>query len=147
MSEEKGEAMETEVAAARPREFTPETDKGLKGGAVGLLSSVVIGVSSTAPAYSLAASLGFVAMVGGMGTKSPAIIIVAFIPMLLIAGAYYYLNKVDPDCGTTFMWTVRCLWPSLGLGHGLGHGGGRHHRHGELGADHGLVFLPAFRTR
>ena len=42
------------------------------------------------------------------------------------------------------MWTVRCLWPSLGLGHGLGHGGGRHHRHGELGSDHGLVFFLLF---
>ena len=114
MSKEKGEAVETDVAAAQPREFTPETDKGLKGGALGLVSSVVIGVSSTAPAYSLAASLGFVAMVAGMGNKSPAIIIVAFIPMLLIAGAYYYLNKVDPDCGTTFMWTVRSFGPHLG---------------------------------
>ena len=34
--------------------------KGLKGGALGLLSSVVIGMASTAPAYSLAASLGFI---------------------------------------------------------------------------------------
>lgn len=106
--------METEVAAAMPRVVASEDDKGLKGGAIGLLSSVVIGVSSTAPAYSLAASLGFVAMVGGMGFKAPAIMIVAFIPMLLIAGAYYYLNKVDPDCGTTFMWTVRAFGPHLG---------------------------------
>ena len=37
--------------------------KGLKGGALGLLSSVVIGVSSTAPGYSIAATLGFVALV------------------------------------------------------------------------------------
>ena len=35
-------------------------DKGLKSGAIGLVSSVVIGTASTAPAYSLAASLGFV---------------------------------------------------------------------------------------
>ena len=114
MSKKKGEAVETDVAVAQARDFTPETDKGLKSEAVGLLSSIVIGVSSTAPAYSLAASLGFVAMVGGMGTKSPAIIIVAFLPMLLIAGAYYYLNKADPDCGTTFMWTVRSFGPHLG---------------------------------
>ena len=40
--------------------------------------------------------------------------IAAFIPMLLIAGAYYYLNKVDPDCGTTFMWTTRAFGPHLG---------------------------------
>ena len=34
--------------------------KGLKPGALGLLSSVVVGIASTAPAYSLAASLGLV---------------------------------------------------------------------------------------
>ena len=39
-------------------------NKGLKGGALGLVSSVVVGVASTAPAYSLAASLGFI-VVGG----------------------------------------------------------------------------------
>ena len=33
-------------------------DKGLKGGALGFISSVVVGVASTAPAYSLAATLG-----------------------------------------------------------------------------------------
>ena len=33
--------------------------KGLKSGALGLVASVVIGVASTAPAYSLAATLGF----------------------------------------------------------------------------------------
>ena len=37
-------------------------EKGLKGGALGFVSSVVVGVASTAPAYSLAATLGFVVM-------------------------------------------------------------------------------------
>ena len=40
-----------------------QRDKGLKSGALGLASSIVIGVASTAPAYSLAATLFFV--VGG----------------------------------------------------------------------------------
>src|SRR5271154_4068620 len=35
-------------------------DKGLRAGALGLISSVVIAVSSTAPAYSMAATLGLV---------------------------------------------------------------------------------------
>ncbi len=37
--------------------FEEGVDKGLKSGAIGLLSSVVIGTASTAPAYSLAATL------------------------------------------------------------------------------------------
>jgi amino acid transporter len=93
---------------------SPEADKGLKSGALGLVSSIVIGVASTAPAYSLAATLGFIVAVGGIGLKSPAIMIISFIPMLLIAGSYYYLNRVDPDCGTTFTWVTRAFGPRTG---------------------------------
>jgi len=91
-----------------------EVDKGLKQNAVGMLSSIVIGIASTAPAYSLAVTLGLVTAVAGMGLKSPAIMIVSFIPMLLIAGSYYYLNKADPDCGTTFSWVTRAIGPRTG---------------------------------
>ena len=41
-------------------------DKGLKSGALGLVSSVVIGVASTAPAYSLAATLGLIVIAVGV---------------------------------------------------------------------------------
>ena len=37
--------------------------------------------------------------------------IVAFIPMLMTAAAYYYLNRADPDAGTTFSWVTRALGP------------------------------------
>ena len=86
--------------------------KGLKADAIGFVSDTVIGVASTAPAYSLAVSLGLVA--AAVGIFSPAIMIVAFIPMLCIAVAYYYLNKADPDCGTSFAWVSRALGPIPG---------------------------------
>ncbi len=89
-------------------------DKGLKTGALGYLSNLVIGVASTAPGYSLAATLGFVVAVGGMGFHAPAVMLVAFIPMLLIAAAYYYMNRADPDCGTSFTWVTRAMGPRLG---------------------------------
>ena len=98
----------------------PETagDKGLKTGALGLISSIVVGVASTAPAYSLAASLGFVvAATNGnsiVGVKAPAIMLIAFVPMFLIAVAYSELNKAEPDCGTTFTWGSRAFGPWLG---------------------------------
>ena len=91
-----------------------EADKGLRKNALGMISSVVIGTASTAPAYSIAATLGFIVAVTGLGLKSPAIMIVSFIPMLLIAGSYYYLNRVDPDCGTTFTWVTRSFGPHTG---------------------------------
>jgi len=94
------------------------SDKGLKTGALGLLSSVVVGMASTAPAYSLAASLGFVVAVtngdGIVGVKAPAIMLVAFVPMFFIAIAYSELNKAEPDCGTTFTWAARAFGPWVG---------------------------------
>ena len=87
-------------------------DKGLKSNALGLVSSIVIGVASTAPGYSLAASLGLVVAAVGLG--SPAVMWVAFIPMLLVATSYYYLNRVDPDCGTTFSWAAKAFGPVAG---------------------------------
>ena len=74
--------------------------KGLKGGALGFLSNVVIGVASTAPGYSLAATLGFIVAVPGVGLSAPAVLLVSFLPMLCIAYAFRELNKADPDCGT-----------------------------------------------
>ncbi|MFF8537588.1 APC family permease [Streptomyces sp. SAS_267] len=88
------------------------TEKGLKGGALSLFSSTVIGLASTAPAYSLAATLGII--VGIVGFQSPIVIILAFVPMFLIAYGYKELNRADPDCGTTFTWAARAFGPRTG---------------------------------
>ena len=117
--------MTTHEASAAPLGY-PEaaSDKGLKGGALGLVSSIVVGMASTAPAYSLAASLGFVvATVNGdgiVGVKAPAIMLLAFVPMFLIAVAYSELNKAEPDCGTTFTWASRAFGPWVGWISGWG---------------------------
>src|ERR1700683_568826 len=89
-------------------------DKGLKKGAIGYVSNIVIGVASTAPAYSLAATLGFIVAVKGVGVHAPAVMLVAFVPMLLVASAYKYFNRADPDAGTTFAWVTRAFGPSTG---------------------------------
>src|ERR1700684_218751 len=89
-------------------------DKGLKKGAIGYLSNIVIGVASTAPAYSLAATLGFIVVVKGVGVHAPAVMLVAFLPMLLVASAYKYFNRSDPDAGTTFAWVTRAFGPMTG---------------------------------
>jgi amino acid transporter len=93
-------------------------DKGLKTGAIGLLSSVVIGISSTAPAYSLASALGIVVLAAGLQT--PAIMILAFVPMLFVAVGYGQLNKEMPDCGTTFVWATKAFGPKTGWMGGWG---------------------------
>src|SRR6195952_2234056 len=98
-------------------------DKGLKSGSLGLVGSVVVGMASTAPAYSLAASLGFIVASGGAilaGVKAPAIMLLAFIPMYFIAVAYKELNEAEPDCGTTFTWATRAFGPVVGWMGGWG---------------------------
>jgi amino acid transporter len=87
--------------------------KGLKAGALGLVSATVVGVASAAPAYSLAAVLGFV-VAAGVGFKSPAVMWISFIPMGCIAVAFFYLNRADPDCGTNFTWVTRAIGPRWG---------------------------------
>jgi amino acid transporter len=89
-------------------------DKGLKADALGYMSNLVIGIASTAPAYSLAATLGFIVVIHGIGVKAPAVLIVSFVPILFVSLGYRYLNKADPDAGTTFAWTTRAFGPWLG---------------------------------
>ena len=93
-------------------EHVPVGSKGLKTGTLGLISSIVIGVASTAPAYSLAATLGFV--VGFVGLQTPIVVILAFVPIYLVSVGYAELNKADPDCGTTFTWSGRAFGPRTG---------------------------------
>ena len=87
-------------------------DKGLKGNAVGFWSSVGVGLASTAPAYSLAATLAFVVI--AVGVVSPLVVILAFIPMFLCSWAIKEMNAVDPDCGTSFTWAWRAIGPRTG---------------------------------
>ena len=89
-------------------------NKGLKADALGFMSNLVIGVASTAPACSLAATLGFIVAVKGVGVHSPAVLLVAFVPIFFVSFAYRYLNKADPDAGTTFAWTTRAFGPWVG---------------------------------
>ena len=80
--------------------------------AIGFVDALVIGLASTAPAYSLAAVIGTVTVV--VGVYAPAALLASFVPMFLIAAAFYYLNKADQDAGTTFSWVTRALGPSAG---------------------------------
>jgi amino acid transporter len=87
-------------------------DKGLQAGALGLVGNIVIGLAAVAPAYSLAATLGFVVL--AVGEKSPSMFVLAFIPMLLVAFSYKELSQDTPDCGTTFTWGTKAFGPWIG---------------------------------
>lgn len=89
-----------------------KSDKGLQADALGLVGNIVMGLASVAPAYSLAATLGYV--VAEVGEKSPSMFVLAFIPMLLVAFAYRELSHDTPDCGTTFTWATKAFGPWVG---------------------------------
>jgi len=96
--------------AERTTETPPQ--EGLKAGAIGFVDALVIGLASTSPAYSLAAVIGPIVLLAGV--SAPGILLISFVPMVLIASAFYHLNKVDQDCGTTFSWTSRAMGPWFG---------------------------------
>src|SRR5215210_3888540 len=117
-AQSKGEMTMARVSVSMGIDDAGAASKGLKSGALGLLSSIVMAIASTAPAYSLAATLGVVAI--AVGIYSPAIMILAFLPMLFIAIAYQELNQDHPDCGTTFTWAAKGLGPRAGWMGGWG---------------------------
>ncbi|MGZ4306810.1 MAG: amino acid transporter, partial [Solirubrobacteraceae bacterium] len=66
--------MESTTATAQPGAVLDTTmpgNKGLKADALGYISNLVIAIASTAPAYSLAATLGFIVAVAGVGLHAP----------------------------------------------------------------------------
>ncbi|MGH2907775.1 MAG: APC family permease [Solirubrobacteraceae bacterium] len=109
--------MET-APPARPPDAGPRSsapgNKGLKADAIGYISNLVISTASVAPAYSLAATLGFIVAVAGVGVHAPAVLIVSFIPILFVSVGYRFFNLADPDAGTTFAWVTRAFGPQIG---------------------------------
>ncbi len=87
-------------------------DKGLKEDAITFSDGLTIALASTAPAYSLAAVIGSIVVI--VGFQAPAALLLSFVPMFFIAAAFYYLNKADQDCGTSFSWVTRAIGPQSG---------------------------------
>jgi len=106
------------MTATTPIDLHRPDGKGLAAGTLGLFGSTVIGLASTAPVYSLVATLGFVVL--AVGAQAPIAFVIAFIPMLFIAFAYRELNNEIPDCGTTFTWGTKAFGPWVGWMGGWG---------------------------
>lgn len=91
---------------------TATGEHGLKRDAIGFSDGLTIALASTAPAYSLAAVIGSIVVI--VGFQAPAALLVSFVPMFFIAAAFYYLNRADQDCGTSFSWVTRAIGPQSG---------------------------------
>lgn len=80
---------------------------------LGVADGVAIAASSTAATTSIGIGLGVTA--GVVGLHLPAIMLLAFLPILGIAGAYSRLNRVEPNAGNGYVWVGRSLSPWLGF--------------------------------
>ncbi|WP_234537910.1 APC family permease [Streptomyces shenzhenensis] len=80
---------------------------------LGVLDGVAVAASSTAATTSIGIGLGVTA--GVVGLHLPAIMLLAFLPVLGIAGAYSRLNRVEPNAGNGYVWVGRSLSPWLGF--------------------------------
>jgi amino acid transporter len=103
--------MTTGLGSEQPA-YADTSEKGLSGDALSFFGVLTIGLASVAPAYSLAATLGYVAI--ETGVLAPVAVMLGFLPMLLTAYAYRELNRVIPDCGTTFTWVTKAFSPRAG---------------------------------
>lgn len=80
---------------------------------IGLGDAVVLGLSSSGPAQTLAVSLA--GLVGAVSLGGPVVVLLAFLPMLGIAVGYRRLNRWDPRAGATYTWVARVFHPYLGF--------------------------------
>jgi amino acid transporter len=90
--------------------------RSLRRNTLGIGASTTIGIASTAPAYSLAVSVGL--LVAYVGAAAPLLLAASAIPVVLVALCFRELNRAEPDCGTTFPWTEKAF--GLGTGRMVG---------------------------
>lgn len=91
-----------------------EAPATLRADTLNLFDSTVIAVSSVAPAYTLAATMAVLFLTPGVLYAGPAIIWIAFIPVLFIAISYFHLNRRDPNCGASYAWLSKLVHPVVG---------------------------------
>lgn len=87
---------------------TPQLRRSL-----GIKDGIAIAASSTAATTSIAIGIGALAVYAGR--QIPAVLILAFLPILGIALAYARLNRSEPNCGNGYTWVGRSIGPWPGF--------------------------------
>jgi amino acid transporter len=93
------------IAPVPPTRLAPD--------AIGVAQDTVIGMASSAPAGTVAATLAVLAAATAYGA-GPVLVLTA-IPMLIIANAYRRLNMWSANCGASFECVGRAISPYLGF--------------------------------
>jgi len=102
--------LRTEAAGAQ--DAAQHESPGARG-TFGLGDAVVLGLSGSGPAQTLAVSLASLVAACHYGGALP--VLLCFVPMLGIALGYQRLNRWDPNAGATYTWVARTFHPYLGF--------------------------------
>jgi len=92
--------------------YEPVPEK-LEPNAIGVTQDTVIGMASSAPAGTLAATLA--ALAGAAAYGSGPVLLLCAIPMIIIANSYRRLNLWTANAGASFEWVGRSINPYLGF--------------------------------
>jgi amino acid transporter len=101
------------VTAFQGPAHSPATAGGLKPEAIGLGQDTIIGMATSAPAGTVAATLA--ALAAASAYAGGLVLLITAVPMLVIANAYRRLNLWNANCGTSFEWVGRSMNPYLGF--------------------------------
>lgn len=101
------------TAATTPGEAAPAAGQASMRRTLGVRDGMAIAASSTAATTSI--GIGFGALAVYAGRQIPALLIVAFLPILGIALSYARLNRTEPNCGNGYTWVGRSVgaWPGF----------------------------------
>ncbi|MFI6938805.1 APC family permease [Streptomyces sp. NPDC050418] len=80
---------------------------------LGVVDGVALAASSTAATTSIGIGMG--ALAATVGLQAPAILLVAFLPILGIATAYARLNRSEPNMGSGYVWVGKSIGPWFGF--------------------------------
>ena len=101
------------TTSTEPASPPAAAEAGLRGNVLGLFDSIVMAVAGSAPAYTIAGSTA--ALLLAVAFAGPAALLYCGIPMLGIAWAFSYLNRIEANAGASYAWVGRVLHPSLGF--------------------------------
>jgi amino acid transporter len=101
------------ATSAQPASPPVPAKIGLHANVLGLFDSIVMAVAGSAPAYTIAGSTA--ALVAAVALAGPAALLYCGIPMLGIAWAFSYLNRLETNAGASYAWVGRVLHPTLGF--------------------------------
>ncbi len=101
------------TTSTEPASPPAAAETGLRANVLGLFDSIVMAVAGSAPAYTIAGSTAV--LIGAVAFAGPAALLWCGIPMLGIAWAFAYLNRLEANAGATYAWVGRVLHPALGF--------------------------------